>query len=219
MGVGTREADDTVRIIGTLPYSNQWTFERPSNYLYFNYDQQTLSSQAIHVSHFDSKYNSNKMNIFSLDYFSKLFDLADPLGDSFFRRFALWGRYKVGFGMQSGAVIDDNTSTTLPAEKSSLLVLIGQVQLNFAYNWSEWVQPYIGFDYKPYYFRNTSSMSSAESEGSSAMYGPALGVQLPILFSHRGSLLAEVHKDIVTASSNQIFAGQIGGDFGVGLSF
>jgi hypothetical protein len=121
-GIGTREADDSVRIIGTLPYSNQWTFERPSNYLYINLEQATLASQAIVSSTYESDYSSNKINLISLDYFSKLFDLANPLGDSFFRRFAFWGRYRVGFGLLSGTVMDDSTSTVLPAEKSSLLI-------------------------------------------------------------------------------------------------
>jgi len=213
------EADDSVRVIGTLPYSNQWTFERPSNYLYINLEQATLASQAIVSSTYESDYSSNKINLISLDYFSKLFDLANPLGDSFFRRFAFWGRYRVGFGLLSGTVMDDSTSTVLPAEKSSLLVLMGQVELNFAYNWSEWVQPYIGFSYKPYYFRNTSSTSSAELEGNNSLYGPSLGVHLPIFFSHKGSILMEVHQDMAPSSSNQIFATRLGADFGVGLVF
>jgi len=217
--VGTREADDSVRIIGNLPYSNQWTFERATNFLYLNYDQETLASQALHASHYESDYSANKISLISLDYFSKLFDLGNPLGNSFLRRFAFWGRYKMGFGILSGSVVDDSTSSILPAEKSSLLLLMGQVELNFAYDWSEWVQPYFGFSYKPYYYRNTSSMSSAELEGNSSVYGPSIGVHLPILFSHRGSLFAELHQDMANSGTSQLFATQLGADFGVGLVF
>jgi hypothetical protein len=217
--VGTRESDDSVRVIGNLPYSNQWVFERPSNYLYLNYDGNTLASNNINVSHFQTQYSSTQINLLSLDFFSRLFTIADPLGDSFFRRFSFWGRYKVGFGMINGSLVDTTEGDALPAEKNSLLVLQGAVALNFAYDWSDWVQPYIGFNFKPYYYRNTSSMSSAESEGNSSVYGPSVGVHLPVLFSHKGSLFAEVHKDMAMQGSGQIFANEVAGDFGVGLTF
>src|ERR1700679_1560824 len=69
--VGTRDSDDSVRIIGNLPYSNQWTFERASSFLYMNYDQSTLASQAIHSGHYESDYSASKVSLISLDYFSK----------------------------------------------------------------------------------------------------------------------------------------------------
>jgi hypothetical protein len=217
--VGTRDSDDSVRVIGNLPYSNQWVFERASNYLYFNFDSSTLASQNIKVSHFQTQFTSTRFNLLSLDFHSRLFTLADPLGSSFFRRFSFWGRYKVGFGMIDGTLVDTTEGTPLPAEKNSLLVLQGGVALDFAYDWSDWVQPYVGFNFKPYYFRNTSSMSSAESEGNNSVYGPSVGVHLPVLFSHKGSLFAEVHEDLVTSGSSQIFTNEIAGDFGVGLTF
>lgn len=217
--VGTRDSDDSVRVIGNLPYSNQWVYERPSNYLYLNFDSSTLASQNINVSHFQTHFNSTRFNLLSLDFQSRLFTIADPLGNSFFRRFSFWGRYKLGFGTIDGILVDLTEGTPLPAEKNSLLVLQGAVALDFAYDWSDWVQPYIGFNFKPYYYRNTSSMSSAESEGNSSVYGPSVGVNLPILFSHKGSLFAELHEDLVASGSNQIFTNELAGDFGVGLTF
>jgi hypothetical protein len=217
--VGSRDSDDSVRVIGNLPYSNQWVYERSSSYLYFNLDSATLVSQNINVSHFQTQYSSTRFNLLSLDFHSRLFSLADPLGSSFFRRFSFWGRYKLGLGMIDGALMDMTQGTLLPAEKNSLLVLQGALALDFAYDWSDWIQPYIGFNFKPYYYRNTSSMSSAEKEGNSSIYGPSVGVHLPVLFSHKGSLFAELHEDLVTQGSGQIFTNEVAGDFGVGLTF
>jgi hypothetical protein len=217
--IGTRDADDSVRVIGNLPYSNQWTFERPSNYLYLSYETLPMATQSIHVSHFETDYTAQNIGIIGLDYFSKITSFADPLGDSVFRRFGFWGRYKIGFGTQSGKVIDDSTSTVLTAEKSSLLIFEGQLELDIAYDWLNWFQPYIGYNFKPYYFRNTSSMSSAESEGQGNLYGPSLGFHLPVLFSHKGSIFAEIHQSMAMSGANQIFATHLGGDIGVGLVF
>jgi hypothetical protein len=160
-GIGTREADDSVRVIGNLPYTNQWTFERPSNYLYISYEQLPMASQAVHVSHFETDYSTHNIGIIALDYFSKITPFADALGTSPLRRFGLWGRYKIGFGTQSGTVVDDSTNS---------------------------IQHYVGFNFIPYYFRNTSSTTGAESEGQGSLYGPAIGVHLPLFFSHKGSI-------------------------------
>ncbi len=216
--IGTRDADESVRVIGNLPYSNQWTFERPSNYLYLSFEQVTMASPSIKVSHFENIYSAN-LGVLSVDYFSRLFGLADPTSNSFFKRFGFWGRYRVGVGVAQGSLADEDTNTVLPTEKSSLFVLEGALQANFSYDWSEWVQPYIGFGFKPYYYRNGSSMGGAESEGESFSYGPAIGVHLPVLFSHRGSIFGEVHNDIAPSGSNQIFGSYAGVDFGLGVVF
>lgn len=217
--IGNRDSDDSVRVIGNLPYTNQWVYERSSSYLYLNFDSATLASRNINVSHFQTQFPSNRFNLLSLDFHSRLFSLAEPLGTSFFRRFSFWGRYKLGFGLVDGALFDITQGTSMPADRSSLLVLQGGVGLEFAYDWSDWVQPYIGLNFKPYYYRNTSSMSSAEAEGNNSVYGPSVGVHLPVLFAHKGSLFAELHEDLVTQGSTQIFAKELAGDFGVGLSF
>jgi hypothetical protein len=218
-GIGTREADDSVRVIGNLPYTNQWTFERPSNYLYISYEQLPMASQAVHVSHFETDYSTHNIGIIALDYFSKITPFADALGTSPLRRFGLWGRYKIGFGTQSGTVVDDSTNSILIGEKSSLIILEGELELQVAYDWLDWIQPYVGFNFIPYYFRNTSSTTGAESEGQGSLYGPAIGVHLPLFFSHKGSIFGELHQSMATASSNQVFGTHLGGDVGVGLVF
>jgi len=216
--IGNRDSDDSVRVIGNLPYSNQWVYERSSSFLYLNYDSETLASGTINVSHFQTQYSSPRFNLLSLDFFSRILTLADPLGSSFLRKFSFWGRYKVGFGIAEGSLVDLTGAINLPAEKSSLLVLEGGVALTLVYDWSEWVQPFIGVNFKPYYFRNTSSMTTAETEGSANLYGPSIGVHLPVLFSHKGSLFAELHQDI-PATSDQIFTKELAGDFGAGITF
>lgn len=206
-------------VVGSLPYSNQWIYDDRQSYLYLALNQGQLAQTGISVNQFQSDFGSKSFLFPSIDYFGKLFALAGQESGSQLRNFNFWGRYGLGFQAIDGHLIDPGTSLDNPAEHSSFLSLTMKVGPFFSYDGVSWVQPYIGIEIEPFAYRLSSTTEGAEANGAGALWGPAVGVHLPLFFDHHGSLFGEARRDFILSDSGGVYAPGIAADVGMGLVF
>jgi hypothetical protein len=216
---GFLNTNDSGALVGSLPSSNQWLYDRPSSFIYLGFDNLVLKSPSLQIDHFTSNLGSPHFNFFSLASFMRLFSLAPPENNSIFGQFSFWGQFSVGLGSRDGSLYDNSMGTALPAESSNVLALFGSVGVQFVYDYLNFFKPYVGMSTTWYGYRHSSSMSGAVSQGGGDYYGPTLGAHIPLTFLGRFSIFGEVQKILTTPGDGQIFAESTNFNGGLGFTF
>lgn len=217
--IESTKTTESTTLIGHLPYSNQWLFDRTSAYLYLSQSAVRLTGSQLKFNHFTVDYSDSKMNYYSLDYFTRLLDLANVEGTSFFRHFGVWSEYSIGFGSRRGQLFDNTFQTSLNSESSDLTMILGKLGLELVYDQVSWFKPYVGISSSWYQYRHNSSLNSAEDQGSGGFYGPVLGAHMPLRFLGKASVYLESQKATAVGGNKSIVSDSTNTNFGLGLLF
>ena len=204
--------------IGTLPYSNQWTYEQTASFLYVSYNTSSMAQSGFGIDRYQTTFASKTYAYPSVDYFVRLLSFAPADSHSWMRDLSLWGRYSLGFAERQGALTDSQVQLS-SLESSSLLIFSARAGFNLSYDRISWVKPYIGAGFAPYFYRATASISGAETQGSAICVDPTIGAHFPVLFQGKASLYGEFSRAIALQNSKQILDSSNNFNAGLGLTF
>jgi hypothetical protein len=204
--------------IGSLPYSNQWTYEQTASFLYLSYNTTSMAQSALNVDRYQSSFDSKSYAYPSIDYFVHLLSLAPVDSKSWTRDVSFWGRYSLGFAERQGSLSDSEVQLS-SLESTSLLIFSARVGLNVSYDRIKWIKPYLGADVAPYFYRATASLTGAEAQGSAICVDPTIGAHFPVLFQGKASLYGEFRRTIALQSGKQLLDSANNFNAGLGLTF
>jgi hypothetical protein len=213
------KADDTALSAGSMPYSNQWTFDEPDSFLYLSRNQMSLNANSLRFGQLESRFSGGTAAFYGVDYFSRITWLSEREGDSWLRQFSLNGRYGTGMLVKKGVLARPDYQISNTSENAYLSGLRGRVGLNLSWELLWWFRPFLSLDTSPIFYRHSSSLSGAEIQGFALYYGEGLGAHFPILFKNKGTLFAEARKDKQLMDHNRLFKGSSSFDAGIGLVF
>lgn len=215
----TAKAEEAALTAGSMPYSNQWTYDEPDSFLYLSRNELTLNANSLRFGNLESRFQGGTAAFYGVDYFSRITWLNDREGDSFLRQFSLNGRYGVGALIKKGTLSRPDYQISNTSENAYLNGLRGRLGLNLSWEYLWWFRPFLSLDISPLLYRHSSSLSGAEIQGGALYYGEGLGAHFPILFKNKGTLFAEARKDKQLADHNKLFKGSSSVDAGIGLVF
>jgi hypothetical protein len=208
------------KIVGSLPYSNQWFYDQRQSILYVSFNHARMGDGMIRSGEFTGDYGGSDLNFPSIDYFVTVLQFSGRDGSNgFWRRLSLGMRYGLGVGLKKGALT--NSDFSINAASESVYLSAGMARLGpvLAYDLASWLQPYVGVEIAPFVFRQSSSMSVAETQGAGALFGTVAGLHLPAFFSQRASIYAEVRNSKVLSDEKQVFGSSTSVTGGVGMVF
>lgn len=212
-------ADDTVLVAGSMPYSNQWTFDEPDSFLYLSRSQLSLEGDSLRFGKLESRFEGGVAAFYGIDYFSRISWLSDREGDSWLRELSLNGRYGVGGLIKKGFLSRSDYAISNTTENAYLNGLRSHLGLNLSWENLWWFRPFLAVDLSPIAYRHSSSLSGAEIQGGALYYGEGIGAHFPILFKNKGTLFAEARKDHKLMDHNKLFKDSSSVDAGFGLVF
>jgi hypothetical protein len=207
------------QVVGELPYSNQWKFDTRDSYLYLSLSNLNLTSGDIDLTKYNSHFSSNSMRVYSIDYFKQIYRFAKVDSQSKWKDFSIWGRYSIGVSSTNGSLSGKGFTINSSVESSNLMTGILHFGPQITYERISWMQPYIGFELSPYFYRHSASLSAAESQGGGILFGPVLGSHFPLFFDHTLSLVGEVRENMTTNNQDNTFATGLTFLSGLGLVF
>lgn len=220
--VGAPSAADTIstehRLVGSIPYSNQWTFEELRSFLYIAYNRQPQSSAQLAIGPYLSTFGSNDITYPSVDYFIRVTRLGDPELSRFWGDLGLWTRYSLGLTVRRGHLASDAIGVSSTAETSYLAQGFGRFGPVLQFEGNTWIMPYVGAQFFFSGYRHTSTVSGAEAQGGGVGYELIGGLHFPVLFGHRLSAYGEARSTHPVSGKNLVANG-FGFDTGLGLTF
>lgn len=219
MKVGSLPKDDSALIAGSMPYSNQWTFDEPDSFLYLSRSQLSLNANSLKFAQLESRFEGNSGAFYGVDYFSRITWLKDRESNSWIRQFSLNGRYGLGAVIKRGYLARPDYTIDNNTENAYLSGLRGRLGLNLSWEYFWWFRPFLSLDMSPIVYRHSSSLSGAEIQGGALYWGNGIGAHFPILFKNQGTLFAEYRKDRQLMDHNKLFKGDTSFDAGIGLVF
>jgi hypothetical protein len=214
------EVSDGNKIVGSLPYSNQWFYDQRQSILYISLNHARMGDGMIRSGDFTGDYGGSDLNFPSIDYFVTVVQFSGRDGSNgFWRRLSLGMRYGLGVGLKKGALT--NSDFSINAASESVYLSAGMARLGpvLAYDLTSWLQPYVGLEIAPFVFRQSSSMSGAETQGAGALFGTVAGLHLPAFFSQRASIYGEFRNSKVLSDEKQVFGSSMSVTGGVGMVF
>ena len=221
-GLTASESPETAprnQVVGSLPYSNQWVYDQRQSYLYLTFNHGALANSLFLTQHFSSDFGNKNFDYPSIDYFVSMFNFAGAESTSVLRKFSLWTRYGIGFGTRRGELQSPDFTVASSSESAYLTALTFKVGPLISIDLGDWIQPYAGVEFSPFFFRHSSSLDGAESQGAGVLYGPVAGLHFPIFFSHRASLYTEVRRNIVLSDDKNVFGSSTTMGAGLGMVF
>lgn len=213
------KAEDTALIAGSMPYSNQWTYDEPDSFLYLSRNELSLNSNSLQFGNLESRFQGGNAAFYGVDYFARITWLHDREGDSWLRQFSLNGRYGVSAAIKKGYLGRSDYQIDNNVESAYLNGFRGRLGLNISWEYLWWFRPFVSLDTSPILYRHSSSLSGAEVQGGALYYGEGLGAHFPVLFKNKGTLFAEARKDRQLMDHNKLFKGNTSVDAGIGLVF
>lgn len=169
----------TTKIISS---SNQWQFDKPQGYVYINANQNSALTKNLLVSHYSIYFNEDSNYLPS---FSTQLLLAN------FNNFDLFTNYEIGFLRKEGKISDTSSSTSYDYQSTELLALPISLGLNLNFSYATWFQPFLKYALETMPYRLSSSLTSAEEQGSIESQKFGIGIKINPFstgFSIEGSL-------------------------------
>ncbi|MGZ3710410.1 MAG: hypothetical protein ACXVBE_01585 [Bdellovibrionota bacterium] len=213
------KAEEAALTAGSMPYSNQWTYDEPDSFLYLSRNELSLNSDSLKFGQLESRFSGGTAAFYGVDYFARITWLSDREGDSWLRQFSLNGRYGVAGLIKKGTLSRADYQISNTSENAYLNGLRGRFGLNLSWECFWWFRPFVSLDTSPILYRHSSSLSGAEVQGGALYYGEGLGAHFPVLFKNKGTLFAEARKDRQVMDHNKLFKGDTSVDAGIGLVF
>lgn len=160
------EEVETTKIISS---SNQWQFDKPQGYVYINLNKNSALETNLMVSHYSIYFNedSNYLPSFSTQLF-----LAN------YSHFDLFTNYEIGFLRKEGKISDTNSSTSYDYQSTELLGLPISLGLNLNFSYLTWCQPFFKYALETLPYRLSSSLTSAEEQGSIESQKFGVGIKI-----------------------------------------
>jgi len=200
------------QVVGSLPYSNQWEYEKPDSYLFLVYDPQSLSSATIVHGAYNISTDS-KASLYGVNYFTKLGSLLPPAQ----KELALWLRLSLEFSSPSTGISSD---TPLSTASSTGQIFLGRVGAGPMLTWdlTSFLKPFVGTELWGYAYRHTASINSADFTGQGLMIEPMLGVETRIIEPVHAMAQVGYNQSLLHSSSGIIGNGA-SVSFGLGAMF
>jgi hypothetical protein len=214
----THSALGVPSIVGSIPYSNQWTYEEPSSYIYLVFNHQNLARKEMRVGQYSSAVSSDNLDYPSIDYFVRIFRLGDRESKDLGAKFGLWTRYSLG-----ASVLRDKLKSsdfTLSSTSETGYFGIGFIRLGpvLVYEAAKWIAPYFGGQIFIYGYRHTASISGAETQDGGSGLEPVVGAHFPVLFNRRVSAYGEVRYSYPFDKSKTLLESGTSFDAGLGMA-
>lgn len=156
----------TTKIISS---SNQWQFDKPQGYVYIHLNQNSSLEKSLVASHYSIYFNENK------DY---LPSFSTQLYLASFYHMDLFTNYEIGFLRKEGKISDTSSTTSYDYQSTELLALPISLGLNLNFAYGSWFQPFIKYALETMPYRLSSSLTSAEEQGSIESQKFGLGIKL-----------------------------------------
>jgi len=165
------------QVVGTLPYSNQWEYEKADSYLFLVYDPQSFSSTNIRHGDYNISLLSSKTAFYGINYFTKLSSLLPPEK----KELAIYLKFSLEFSTPSTGISSDTTALSSASNTGQLF--LGRVGAGPTLSWdlSPFLKPFVGAEFWGYAYRHTASINSADFTGSGLMVEPMVGLEAKII--------------------------------------
>src|ERR1017187_3158344 len=170
--VSSAQVSEEGTTIGALPQSMNWFYDQPSSFVFIGLNQLHLDSPVIQQNLYTASFDSPDINFISLQYFSRLY--KSHSSDSLM---SLWMRYGLGVSTKQGNVTSSAFQVSNNSSHSYLGSLLAQIGIQMSYDYWRTLRPYLGAQVLGVFYRNTSPLSAAESDGQGYGYEPVLGIQ------------------------------------------
>ena len=203
------------QVVGALPYSNQWEYEKPDSYLFLVYDPQSFSSMTI--AHGDYKISfGSKSSFYGINYFTKLGSLLAPAK----KDLAVWLRTSLEFSTPSTGISPGADAAPLSSASSTGQMFMGRIGAGPMLTWdlNSFLKPFAGAELWGYAYRHTASINSADFTGEGLMLEPMIGIESRIIDPVHAMVQVGYNQSILNSSSS-ILGNGTSLSFGLGAMF
>ena len=208
------ESQSTNQVVGALPYSNQWEYEKPDSYLFLVYEPQAFS--ATNIVHGDYNISlASKASLYGINYFTKLNSLLPPAK----KELALWLRLSLEFSTPSTGIAPE-AGAPLSSASNSGQIFLGRVGAGPMLTWdlTSFLKPFMGTELWGYAYRHTAAINSADFTGQGLMLEPMLGVETRIIEPVHAMVQVGYNQSLLHSSS-AIIGNSAEVSFGLGAMF
>lgn len=206
------------QVVGSLPYSNQWEFEKSDSYIFLVYDPQTFSTTSIRHGDFNVGLGNSKTALYGLNYYTKLTTLASTGQSHLEKELAAWLRFSLELANPSTS-LDSDTAPISSASNTGQLFM-GRVGAGSIITWSltSFLRPFIGAELWGYAYRHSASINAVDFSGQGFMIEPLVGAETRIIEPIHA--VAQVGFNRMLSSSHQsILGSSTSVSLGIGAMF
>ena len=166
---------DQNQIIGSLPYSNQWKYEKADSFLFFITETESIRQTEFNKDVFQAKLNSDRLNLFGLYYLTRIGNFW--ASETSTKDLSFWLRFTLEFAAPSTQITAQNTD--LSSASSSGQFFLGRMGIGPEISWSlsPYFKPFAATEVWGYTYRHSASITAIDFSGQGFMLEPMIGFQ------------------------------------------
>ena len=166
-------------VVGSLPYSNQWEYEKTDSMLFVTYDSQTLVSSQFSKNNFNAKFPSTSVGLYGLNYLIRMSDVMSAQEGH--KNLSLWLKSSLGFAAPSSSI--SSADTPLSSASNTGQLFLGKLGTGPMLSWdlNTFIRPFIAAEFSFYTYRHTAGISTIDFSGQGVLFEPMVGVESKLI--------------------------------------
>lgn len=213
------ESQNANQVVGSLPYSNQWEYEKADSYIFLVYDPQSFSSANIKHGDFNVSLSSTKTSLYGLNYYTRLTSLLSSGATELKQKdLALWLRFSLEFSNPGTTLSSDTAPLSSASDTGQLFMARAGAGPMLTWDLNSFIKPFLGVELWGYAYRHSASINSVDFSGQGMMLEPLLGIESRILAPVHAMAQLGFNRAL-SSSSSSILTNSTSVSFGLGAMF